>query len=99
LTADGPQWIDIIAALVAGQAVKPRALSHPRLFIFGTLEARLQSVDTLVLGGLNEGSWPGQTANNPFLPRTMKTRSGSSRRSGGSASWRMISRWRTARAI
>ncbi|WFU01817.1 double-strand break repair protein AddB [Rhizobium sp. CB3171] len=76
LEADGPQWIDIMAALSAGQAVKPRALSHPRLFIFGTLEARLQSVDTLILGGLNEGSWPGQTANNPFISRTMKTEIG-----------------------
>ncbi|MDE1993208.1 MAG: double-strand break repair protein AddB [Rhizobiaceae bacterium] len=76
LEADGQQWIDIVAALSAGQAVKPRALSHPRLFIFGTLEARLQSVDTLILGGLNEGSWPGQTANNPFISRTMKTEIG-----------------------
>jgi ATP-dependent helicase/nuclease subunit B len=76
LEADGPQWIDIMAALVTGQAIKPRALSHPRLFIFGTLEARLQSVDTLILGGLNEGSWPGQTANNPFVSRGMKTEIG-----------------------
>jgi len=76
MEADGPQWIDIMAALSAGHAVKPRALSHPRLFIFGTLEARLQSVDTLILGGLNEGSWPGQTANNPFMPRMMKTEIG-----------------------
>ncbi|WP_267551279.1 double-strand break repair protein AddB [Rhizobium rhizogenes] len=76
LEADGAQWIDIMAALCVGQAVKPRALSHPRLFIFGTLEARLQSVDTLILGALNEGSWPGQTANNPFISRTMKTEIG-----------------------
>jgi ATP-dependent helicase/nuclease subunit B len=76
MEADGPQWIDIMAALSAGQAVKPRALSHPRLFIFGTLEARLQSVDTLILGGLNEGSWPAQTANNPFISRMMKTEIG-----------------------
>jgi ATP-dependent helicase/nuclease subunit B len=51
-------------------------MSHPRIFIFGTLEARLQSVDTLILGSLNEGSWPGQTANNPFISRTMKTEIG-----------------------
>jgi ATP-dependent helicase/nuclease subunit B len=76
IEADGAQWIDIMAALSAGQAVKPQALSHPRLFIFGTLEARLQSVDTLILGGLNEGSWPGQTANNPFISRSMKTEIG-----------------------
>lgn len=72
MEADGPQWIDIVMALTTGEAVKPRSLSHPRVFIFGTLEARLQSVDTMILGGLNEGSWPGQTVNNPFLSRTMK---------------------------
>jgi ATP-dependent helicase/nuclease subunit B len=76
MEADGPQWIDIMTALTAGQAIKPRAMSHPRIFIFGTLEARLQSVDTLILGSLNEGSWPGQTANNPFISRMMKTEIG-----------------------
>ncbi|MGO7675431.1 hypothetical protein ACC685_36595, partial [Rhizobium ruizarguesonis] len=25
-----------------------------------------------IIGGLNEGTWPGQTANNPFIPRMMK---------------------------
>ncbi|MCZ7446661.1 double-strand break repair protein AddB [Agrobacterium rhizogenes] len=73
LDADGPQWIDIFAALVAGESIKPRSMRHPRIFIFGALEARLQSVDTVVIGGLNEGLWPGQTANNPFLSRSMKT--------------------------
>lgn len=76
IEADGPQWIDIMAALAAGESVKPKALRHPRVFIFGTLEARLQSVDTLVLGSLNEGSWPGQTTNNPFLSRVMKAEIG-----------------------
>lgn len=76
MEAEGPQWIDIMQALSAGHAVKPGALSHPRLFIFGTLEARLQNVDTLILGSLNEGSWPGQTANNPFISRMMKTEIG-----------------------
>ncbi|UXS32896.1 double-strand break repair protein AddB [Agrobacterium tumefaciens] len=73
LDADGPQWVDIFAALVAGESIKPRSMRHPRIFIFGALEARLQSVDTIVIGGLNEGLWPGQTANNPFLSRNMKT--------------------------
>lgn len=76
IIADGPQWIDIFGALTASSAVKPRAMRHPRVFVFGTLEARLQSVDMLVIGGLNEGSWPGQTTNNPFLSRMMKTEIG-----------------------
>jgi ATP-dependent helicase/nuclease subunit B len=73
LDADGPQWADIFAALVTGESIKPKSMRHPRIFIFGALEARLQSVDTVVIGGLNEGLWPGQTANNPFLSRNMKT--------------------------
>ena len=31
---------------------------HPRLAILGPLEARLQRFDLIVLGGLNEGTWP-----------------------------------------
>ncbi len=73
IEADGPQWADIMDAFLVGEQVKPRAMSHPRVFIFGTLEARLQTVDTLILGGLNEGIWPAQTSGNPFLSRMMKT--------------------------
>ena len=73
IEADGGQWCEAVEALMAGSAVKPRAMRHPRVFIFGALEARLQSVDLVVLGGMNEGTWPGQTANDPFLSRSMKT--------------------------
>ena len=76
LVATGPQWADVTTALLAGVGIKPKSSGHPRVFIWGTLEARLQSVDTLVLGGLNEGTWPGATANNPFLSRAMKTEIG-----------------------
>ncbi len=72
MEADGPQWCDILEALAASEAVKPRSMRHPRVFIFGALESRLQSVDLVVLGGMNEGTWPGQTSNDPFLSRTMK---------------------------
>ncbi|WP_411036202.1 double-strand break repair protein AddB [Shinella sp. BYT-45] len=74
--ADGPQWCDIIEALAAGESVKPRSMRHPRVFIFGALESRLQSVDTVVIGGLNEGTWPGQAANDAFLSRVMKVEIG-----------------------
>ncbi|WP_026615258.1 double-strand break repair protein AddB [Ensifer aridi] len=73
MEADGPQWCDIVEALAASEAVKPRSMRHPRVFIFGALESRLQSVDLVVLGGMNEGTWPGTTSNDPFLSRTMKS--------------------------
>jgi ATP-dependent helicase/nuclease subunit B len=76
IEADGPQWCDIIEALAASESVKPRSMRHPRVFIFGALESRLQSVDTVVIGGLNEGTWPGQAANDAFLSRVMKVEIG-----------------------
>lgn len=76
IEADGPQWCDIVEALAASESVKPRSMRHPRVFIFGALESRLQSVDTVVIGGLNEGTWPGQAANDAFLSRVMKVEIG-----------------------
>jgi ATP-dependent helicase/nuclease subunit B len=63
----------MMEALIAGEVVKPKSGAHPRLFIWGALEARLQTVDTVIIGGLNEGSWPGKTRNDPFMSRPMKS--------------------------
>ncbi|WP_199553320.1 double-strand break repair protein AddB [Sandaracinobacteroides hominis] len=54
-------------ALMSGETVRPRASKHPQLAIWGPLEARLQSADLLIMGGLNEGVWPGTPAPDPFL--------------------------------
>jgi ATP-dependent helicase/nuclease subunit B len=70
------QWPDMIRALTGAMAVKPPTGGHPRVAIWGTLEARLQTVDLMVLGGLNEGTWPAQTSNDAFLTRSMKTEIG-----------------------
>jgi ATP-dependent helicase/nuclease subunit B len=58
--------------LLSGVAVRPRFGRHPRLFIWGPLEARLQQADLLVLGSLNEGSWPAESAIDPWLNRPMR---------------------------
>ncbi len=65
-------WPQALRALMADAAVKPAAGGHPRISIMGTLEARLQTVDLVVLGGLNEGVWPAQAQNDQFLTRGMK---------------------------
>jgi len=48
-------------------AVRPPQGGHPRVFIWGLIEARLQSADLLVLGGLNEGTWPALPSPDPWL--------------------------------
>ena len=50
--------------------------SHPRLFIWGPLEARLQSCDRIILSGLNEGTWPEQPGADGFLPRNIRSKIG-----------------------
>ncbi|WP_407975975.1 double-strand break repair protein AddB [Brucella pseudogrignonensis] len=66
------EWPAILEALMSGETVKPHPGGHPRVFIWGALEARLQTMDTLVIGGLNEGTWPAKTRNDPFMSRPMK---------------------------
>ncbi|MFD0985536.1 double-strand break repair protein AddB [Methyloligella solikamskensis] len=60
-------------SLLAGQVVRPSRGAHPRLFIWGPLEARLQQTDVVILGGLNEGAWPKPQEPGPWLNRTMRT--------------------------
>jgi len=74
--ADMPGLLD---AAFAGAAVRSRralrgrdGAEHPRIFIYGLLEARLQSADTIVLGGLVEGVWPPQTDPGPWMNRAMR---------------------------
>lgn len=66
------EWPAIFEALIAGETIQPHPGGHPRIFIWGALEARLQNVDTVIIGGLNEGIWPGKTRNDPFMSRPMK---------------------------
>lgn len=69
-------YAELYRGLVAGQAVRPVRQAHPRLFIWGPLEARLQQPDLVVLGGLNEGTWPRQEDTDPWLNRPMRTEIG-----------------------
>jgi ATP-dependent helicase/nuclease subunit B len=57
----------LLQHLLSRVAVRPPYGQHPRLFIWGLLEARLQSADLVVLSGLNEGSWPQLPAPDPWL--------------------------------
>jgi ATP-dependent helicase/nuclease subunit B len=60
--------VPLLRQLLDERAVRPPYGGHPRLFIWGLLEARLQRADLLVLGGLNEGVWPGLPTPDPWLP-------------------------------
>jgi ATP-dependent helicase/nuclease subunit B len=63
---------DFFQAALAAQVVRLRERPGVRVRILGPLEARLQHVDRIVLGGLNEGTWPPETRSDPWLSRPMR---------------------------
>lgn len=72
----GPDYAAVIETMLAGGVVRPRFGLHPRLHILGLLEARLQQFDVMVLGGLNEGTWPPAPPADPWLSRPMRQQFG-----------------------
>jgi ATP-dependent helicase/nuclease subunit B len=63
----------VLAVLMGGEAVRPRSQSHPRLMILGQLEARLVEADSVVIAGLNEGTWPRTAEPGPWLNHHLRT--------------------------
>ena len=58
--------------LLADRPVRPPLLAGARLRILGPLEARLVSVDRVVLAGLVEQTWPAAVRTDPWLSRPMR---------------------------
>jgi ATP-dependent helicase/nuclease subunit B len=73
----------LLDAVLQGAVVRSRralrgrgGTEHPRVFIWGLLEARLQSVDLIVAGGLAEGVWPPASEPGAWLSRPMRAKVG-----------------------
>jgi double-strand break repair protein AddB len=84
LQAEAPVGGDMTAAdyaaLVLGvlqsHEVRETESLHPGIMIWGTLEARVQGAELVILGGLNDGTWPAQPAADPWLNRAMRQAAG-----------------------
>ena len=72
----GNRYGAFLDALMADRAVRPRYGKHPRLFIWGTVEAQMQQADLTILGGLNEGVWPPEAGADPWMSRPMRQKFG-----------------------
>jgi ATP-dependent helicase/nuclease subunit B len=65
-------YAEMFHAIIADRVVRRPEIRDVRVHIYGPLEARLQTIDRVVLGGLNEGTWPGETRSDPWLSRPMR---------------------------
>lgn len=69
-------YVDLLTGILARGTVRETVAADPDIAIWGTMEARGQGADLLVLAGLNEGVWPSPPAPDPWLSRQMRLRAG-----------------------
>ncbi|PZX42332.1 inactivated superfamily I helicase [Roseinatronobacter thiooxidans] len=65
-----------ITSYLQGFEVREPVTAHPGIMIWGTLEARVQGADLVILAGLNEGVWPKAPDPDPWLNRRMRADAG-----------------------
>jgi ATP-dependent helicase/nuclease subunit B len=69
-----PELARILRESMDEVAVRPPYGGHPRVSIYGLLEARMARADLVICAGLNEGSWPQVPSPDPLLaPGVLRT--------------------------
>ncbi|WP_420861774.1 double-strand break repair protein AddB [Algirhabdus cladophorae] len=66
----------IFRSVLSQGEVRDRDQGHPNVLFWGTLEARVQGADLVILASMNEGSWPEAPAPDPWLNRQMRQQAG-----------------------
>lgn len=66
----------LLDQVLQSREVRDPVAPHPGIMIWGTLEARVQGADLVILGGLNDGVWPEHPAPDPWLNRALRRQAG-----------------------
>ncbi|MBP5161250.1 MAG: PD-(D/E)XK nuclease family protein [Alphaproteobacteria bacterium] len=72
LELTGTDYAAFITALLQQHNHRTHYGTHPRLQILGLVEARLQTADVVIVGGLNEGIFPAFAQTGPWLSRPIR---------------------------
>ncbi|MEJ2019162.1 MAG: double-strand break repair protein AddB [Maritimibacter sp.] len=67
---------DLFASVLNRGEVRDPNEPHPNVRIWGTLEARVQGVDLVILARLNDGTWPETPPPDPWMNRRMRQDAG-----------------------
>ncbi len=71
-----PQFNDILRAVLDRGEVRKQGQVWTDVMIWGTREARVQGAELVILGGLNDGTWPALPPPDPWLNRDMRLKAG-----------------------
>ncbi len=74
--ASAVEYARIQNAFLSDEAAREPVRVHPRVAIFGPLEARMQHADRVILAGLDEGVWPELRDLDPWFSRPMRRAAG-----------------------
>ena len=66
----------VLRGVLGAGETRDQNTAHPNILIWGTLEARVQSADLVILAGLNDGTWPEPVAPDPWLNRSLRLQAG-----------------------
>jgi ATP-dependent helicase/nuclease subunit B len=69
-------YAEFYRGIVDEETIALRAPAHPRIAIWEPYESRLQQPDIVILGSLNEGTWPRAADPGPWLNRQMQAELG-----------------------
>ncbi len=69
-------YSSLFRSILTREEVRNPLDPHPNILIWGTLEARVQGADLLILAGLNEGNWPEAPNPDPWLNRKLRHEAG-----------------------
>ncbi|MBT8425048.1 MAG: PD-(D/E)XK nuclease family protein, partial [Silicimonas sp.] len=65
-------YLALVERALASENTRDHDEARPDVMIWGTLEARVQGADLVILGGLNEGVWPEEPGPDPWLNRKLR---------------------------
>ena len=62
----------VLSVLMQNETIYPNRVGHPRLAVMGSVEARMHSADLMILGGMNEGTFPSRPVGDPWMSNSMR---------------------------
>lgn len=65
-------YAESIKHILKQAAIRPPRHKGRSIYVWGSIEARLQKTEVVILAGLNEGTWPREIKPDPWINRSMR---------------------------